>query len=121
MTKRTNKDGDFLSDDDHLDADVLTKNLPFLAKGPVKDFIEKLNSVDTNHDGQDDVTQVARLLKKAVPILLAIAPYVNWKGFLAHFVENPNIVPPESRSEVKAHVASLLDIADEAVALAPKK
>lgn len=106
-----------MTDDDHFDADVLTKDLPFFAKGPAKDLVEKLNSYDTNHDGQDDVTQIARLLKRALPFLAAILPHVNWRGALTQLLDNPNVIAPDARSEVKAHTAELFKIGEELATL----
>ncbi len=117
--KRPNADGDFLTDDDHLDAEVLTKDLPWVARGPAKDFIESLNKLDVNKDGKDDVAQLAPLLKRAVPFLAKLVPLVNWRGFLNQYVDNPVVVPPENRAKVKACVAELQTIGDEVAKLQP--
>ena len=117
--KRPNADGDFLTDDDHLDPEVLTKDLPWVARGPAKDFIESLNRIDLNRDGKDDVAQLAPILKKAVPVMLELFPLINWQGWLGKHVDDPAVVPPKNREAVKACVHKLQAYGQEAAALQP--
>lgn len=117
--KRPNADGDFLTDDDHLDAEVLTAPLPWAIKGIVKDVIELVNTFDVNRDGKDDIVQLAPLARRSLPILLKLLPLVKFDGLLNKYVDDPEVVPVENKAQVKACIKDMQVIADEAAKLQP--
>jgi hypothetical protein len=45
----------------HLPIDELLKEVPMLLRGQMKSFLQKLDSLDLNHDHKRDLAQLARL------------------------------------------------------------
>lgn len=55
--------------------------IPFLFRGPVKQFVDSLNNLDLNHDEKADVAQIA-------PVVIAILPLINWQKLVGWLVQN---------------------------------
>lgn len=68
--------------DFQLDKKQLTKDLPFLLRGPVGSFIDWANNLDANHDGKKDIAQIAPVVIKVLPLLAAFIPLIDKEKFV---------------------------------------
>jgi len=62
-------------------------DIPFLFRGPAKDFVKFLNDLDLTKDGKSDVAQLAPFVIKALPFLIELAKLIDWEKFLAWVVQ----------------------------------
>lgn len=63
------------------------KEIPFLMRGPVKDFLKFLNSRDLNKDGKSDVAQIAPVVIKALPYLTGLASLIDWEAVVQFLLD----------------------------------
>jgi len=67
-----------MTEDYQLNADELTKDVPFALRGIAKSFIKWANNLDANHDGKKDIAQLAPLVIAALPLLQRLTANINW-------------------------------------------
>lgn len=121
MTKKI-EDGGFVIE---IPKEVLDA-IPFMFRGFITDFIDKINRADLNHDQKRDVAQYAPFVIKAIPILLEFLSHVD-PGRAKNFIMGSGLLKPDPTTPGKSNktAAALLDqllaIFDEAKELAATK
>ena len=88
-----------------LNKKELLAEVPLMAKGLVGALIDWLNSEDMNHDGKADMCQYAPLVIKAMPIVMAILPYVDMPKLQAWLLSHDFI---KNAVKVEAELAKLI-------------
>lgn len=65
----------------------IEKQIPFLFRGPVKDFIKFLNKLDLNKDGKGDVKQLAPYVIKALPFIIELSKHIDWDAVIQFVID----------------------------------
>jgi len=71
-----------LDKSNHLDKKALLSRAPLAVKAIAGPAIDWINDLDANHDGKDDIVQMAPKVLAAMPLIEALAPLINWEAVL---------------------------------------
>ena len=71
-----------LDKSNHLDKKQLLDGSPLAVKAIGGPAIDWINNLDADHDGKDDIVELAPILIKATPLIQALAPLINWEAVL---------------------------------------
>ncbi len=94
-----------------LDKKELLKDVPLVLKGIAGAAIDYINNADTNHDGKSDLAQLAPFVIKALPIIAALAPYLDVDGVVKWFVDHDFV---KDKAAVTKLLTQALHLATEA-------
>ena len=101
-----------------LDKKELCADVPLMARPVVGSLIDWLNKADLNHDGKADLSQAAPFFFRAMPVILELAPLVDWEALLGVFLAKFTKDQPAAKVKVDklAALASEYQKANEGVA-----
>lgn len=90
-----------------LDKKELLKDVPLMLKGIAGQVIDFINSLDANHDGKADLCQIAPIVFKALPLVVAIGPYVHIDKLVDWFVDHDFVQDKEAVRKILSEVLRL--------------
>jgi len=99
--------------DFQLDANELTKEIPFPLKGMAKKFIDYINNLDANHDGKKDLAQLAPIVISILPLIQRLAANIDWN-------EVKVFIKASRWSKEEAELETIFKELQAALALIPK-
>lgn len=94
--------------------DFKTGNL-FL-DGAVKSAVKKANTVDLNHDGKADISQIAAVVMGALPLLVALNDAVDFEAAAKALAEKPFVKDKEVFKHAILQLGKLAEQAGAAIA-----
>ena len=78
----------FLDKTNHLDKKALLNGAPLAIKAIAGPAIDWLNNLNLNKNQTDDIVELAPKLQAAMPLILALAPLINWEALLENILTN---------------------------------
>lgn len=76
-----------------IDEKAIAKEAPIFVRGQVekaaKSFEDRINSADFNKDGKADIAQLAGLLGRALPLLIALNESIDFEKAAEHAADLP--------------------------------
>lgn len=91
---------EIFTDKGKLNKDAILPKVPMMLRGIVKGWIDDINNVDVNKDGQADISQLILLLAKVGPFLSALAPFVKVDA-LIDWISKQEFFDKKNQAEVK--------------------
>ena len=90
-----------------LDKKELLKETPLMLKAPVGAFIDWIDALDVNHDGKADISQVAPIAIKAMPVIMELAPLIDTSKLKAWLLSHDFINDVKKAEAVLEKLATL--------------